>query len=164
MKPIKPNIQPFSHIALAMQMARENENLTFTPYHDTVGKLTIGFGRNLEDKGISHSESELLLANDVTVTHAMLLSEFGFYKSLSEVRQAVLMDMLHNMGMGGLKKFKKMLHACRVGDWDEAGRQMQDSQYWKQVGVRAKRNYLMLRFDKYFTRAEAESYFINQNE
>jgi len=145
-----------------MQMARDNENLTFTPYHDTVGKLTIGYGRNLEDKGISHSESELLLANDVTVSHALLLAEFGFYKSLSEVRQAVMMDMLHNMGMGGLKQFKKMIRALMIGDWDEAAAQMKDSQYWDQVGVRAKRNWMMVRFDKYYSKAEAESYFKNQ--
>ena len=42
-----------------------DEGLELKPYRDSVGKLTIGIGRNLDDKGISESEARMLLANDV---------------------------------------------------------------------------------------------------
>ena len=35
------------------------------PYKDTVGKLTIGVGRNLDDVGIGEEEAEVLLRNDI---------------------------------------------------------------------------------------------------
>jgi hypothetical protein len=41
------------------------EGLRLKPYRDTVGKLTIGFGRNLEEKGISQLEAEFLLYQDI---------------------------------------------------------------------------------------------------
>lgn len=153
---------PFSHIALASKMARDNENLALKPYHDTVGKLTIGYGRNIEDKGLTIAESELLLANDVVEAHGELHAQFTFYPGLSETRQAVLMDLYHNMGLPRLLTFKKMLRALQIGDFDEAANQLRDSRYYGQVGVRAQRNFLMLMFDKYFTREEARSYFVNQ--
>ena len=161
---IKANTVVFSHIALASQLARENENLTLTPYHDTVDKLTCGYGRNLQDKGISIAEAELLLANDITEAHARLRSEFSFYRTLSTIRQAVFIDLYHNMGMNGLLTFKKLLRAAQFNDWDEASAQLQDSRYWTQTGIRAQRNYLMMRFDKLYSREEARSYFTNQRK
>lgn len=162
MKKIRPIIVPFSHISLASKMARDNESLTLKPYHDTVGKLTIGYGRNLEDKGLTIAEAELLLANDVVEAHGELQSQFAFYRKLSEIRQAVMMDLYHNLGIGGLLTFKKMLRALQIGDFDEAATQLQDSKYYKQVGIRGQRNMLMIRFDKYFSREETRSYFKDQ--
>jgi len=44
-----------------------HEGLRLKPYKDSVGKLTIGIGRNLDDVGISKSEALLLLQNDIDV-------------------------------------------------------------------------------------------------
>ncbi len=35
------------------------------PYHCPAGKLTIGTGQNLEDKGITEKEALMLLENDI---------------------------------------------------------------------------------------------------
>lgn len=161
MKRLKPQTVPYSHIQMAMNMARENENLTLKPYHDTVDKLTVGYGRNLEDRGLTMAEAELLLANDVIEAHEELHTQLAFYKELSEIRQAVLMDLYHNMGLSGLLGFRNMLENLRNSQWDEAAEDLKDSRYWDQVGARAKRNYLMIRFDKPFSRQETESYFTN---
>jgi lysozyme len=161
MSELKPNIVPFGHIQMAMNMARENENLTLTPYHDTVSKLTIGYGRNLEDKGIKMEEAEAMLANDVIEAHRYLKKELAFYNSLSTPRKAVLMDMYHNLGFAGLLLFRKMLTALRVGDFDQAADQIKDSRYWDQVGRRARRNYCMMKFNRFFEISEAEQFFKN---
>ena len=42
-----------------------SEGIRLKPYKDTVGKLTIGVGRNLEDVGLSYSEVMLMLEHDV---------------------------------------------------------------------------------------------------
>ena len=43
-----------------------DEGFRSKPYRDVVGKLTIGFGRNIEDNGITKPEARQLLFNDVS--------------------------------------------------------------------------------------------------
>jgi len=43
----------------------KHEGLRLKPYHCPAGKLTIGVGRNLEDKGITEEEAVMLLENDI---------------------------------------------------------------------------------------------------
>ena len=162
MSNLKPDIIRESALSIADKMAQQNEGLTYKPYHDTVGKLTVGYGRNLEDRGITFEEAKLMLAHDIVEAHTELWTQFGFFRDLSDVRKAVLMDMYHNMGISRLLGFEKMIEAIRVKDFDRAATEMKDSRYWKQVGRRAKRNYCMMRFDRWFDTENAESYFINQ--
>ena len=42
-----------------------HEGIRLTPYRDSVGKLTIGIGRNLDDLGITLEEAHHLLDNDI---------------------------------------------------------------------------------------------------
>ena len=49
---------------LRSQLER-HEGLRLKPYRDTVGKLTVGYGRNLEDVGISRDEADFMLDNDI---------------------------------------------------------------------------------------------------
>lgn len=164
MTKLKPKIKNVSHLQMAENMITENEALTLHPYHDTVGKLTIGYGRNIEDRGITYSEAETMLANDIIEAHDELYTQFGFYKELSDVRKAVMMDLYHNLGITRLLGFKKMLRALQFGQFDEAAKELKDSRYYNQVGRRAQRNYCMLRFNKWYQTKEAESYFKNQKQ
>ena len=149
-------------VKLATRMIDQNEGDLLKVYVCPAGKQTIGRGRNLEDKGISQAESDVMLANDVIEAHARLHSSFAFYSELDETRRAVLMDMYHNLGYKGLLRFRKMLGALQHSDFDRAAAEIKDSRYWQQTGDRAKRNYCIMKFGKYFTRNEAKSYFVNQ--
>ena len=42
-----------------------HEGLRLKPYRCSAGKLTIGIGRNLDDCGISQSETYVMLINDI---------------------------------------------------------------------------------------------------
>lgn len=48
-------------------MLRLHEGEKLLPYKCTAGKLTIGVGRNLEARGISKDESDLMLRNDIAL-------------------------------------------------------------------------------------------------
>lgn len=159
---MKPEIVPYRHLQYAETLITENEALTVKPYKDQVGKWTIGYGRNLDDRGIRYNEAELMLANDIEEAQHALEIELDFYAGLSDARKAVMIDLYHNLGFEGLMKFQKMLEALRVGDWDKAAYELKDSRYWDQVGIRAKRNWYMLKFDVYATTETVKSYFANQ--
>src|SRR5690554_4583321 len=141
---------------LAKKLIHENEGDRLTVYRDPVGILTIGRGRNLEDRGITQDESDYLLRNDIAEAHDRLSDEFAFFARLSDPRRLVLMDMYHNLGLKGLLGFRKMLTALQHGDYDTASDELMNSRYWNQVGVRAQRNYCMIRYNRYYTRPQAK--------
>lgn len=159
MSRMKPKLVNVSHLSMAERMAEENEGFTEKPYHDTVNKLTIAFGRNLEDRGISWQEAKMLLAHDMIEAHNVLHGEFGFFQKLPDPRKAVLMDMYHNMGLRRLLGFKKMLRAVMHGQFDTATDELIDSKYFEQTGRRAKRNACMLKYNRFFEVSEAVEIF-----
>ena len=52
-------------VDLLVEQIKKHEGLELKPYTDTVGKTTIGIGRNLDDVGITEREAEFLLMNDI---------------------------------------------------------------------------------------------------
>jgi len=127
------------------QMLKRHEGLRLKPYRDTVGKLTIGYGRNLEDDGISLEEAELMLENDLDRAVKAARDVVAGFDELDEVRQAVLVDMAFNLGRAGLASFQKMRAALALGDFERAAAEMLDSLWARQVGRRARELAEMIR-------------------
>jgi lysozyme len=121
---------------LARRMIKVGEGLRLKPYHCTADKLTIGWGRNLSDNGISEDEANAFLDRDIDSVCVRLEQE-DFWPSICAARQAVLIDMCFNLGWPRLSGFRKMLGHVRVGDYEAAAREMLDSKWAVQVGGRA---------------------------
>lgn len=122
----------------AIQRLVLHEGFKDKPYRCTAGKLTIGVGRNIEDRGISRDEAYYMLSNDIRENEAQCMKRIPFFSNLDSERQYVLVDMAF-MGMERLLGFKKMLAALGVGNYKEAAKELLDSKYAKQVGKRAER-------------------------
>lgn len=113
------------------------------PYRDTRGKLTIGFGRNLDDVGISRAEAKHLLANDLE-TIRKHLSTRSWWPQDEPVRQDVLVTMGYQLGVRGLSGFRLMLKAVDRREWRTAALEMLDSEWARQTPLRAQRLALMM--------------------
>ena len=125
---------------LIKTMLVKDEGLRLKPYRDTAGKLTIGVGRNLDDVGISVDEAYYLLANDVKRAEREAREIFGeIWDELDEVRQAVILDMLFNLGKPRFLTFRKFIAAVKAGDWQKAHDEMLNSRWARQVKSRAER-------------------------
>ncbi|MEY2643648.1 MAG: hypothetical protein RLZZ611_297 [Cyanobacteriota bacterium] len=122
-----------------VRQLRLHEGERLKPYRCTAGKLTIGVGRNLEDRGISREESAVLLANDIADMERELQRALPWVARLDEVRARVLVDMAFNLGIVGLLAFKRTLAAIEAGQYQQAATMMLDSKWAKQVGGRAER-------------------------
>ena len=122
-------------------MTKDFEGLRLKPYKCTAGKLTIGYGRNLEDVGITKTEADMLFERDFAVAESeviRLCKEYGIDpNNLIEQRFYVLTDMMFNLGYTHLSQFKKLLQALKNGLYEDAAREMMDSLWAKQVGNRA---------------------------
>ena len=124
--------------ALVRQL-RLHEGERLKAYRCTAGKVTIGVGRNLDDRGITRDESAILLGNDIKAVETELLRALPWVGQLDDVRQRVLLDMAFNMGVVGLLGFKRTLAVIEAGQYEQAAAMMLDSKWAKQVGQRAER-------------------------
>jgi lysozyme len=131
-------------------LLRLHEGLRLKPYRCPAGALTIGYGRNLDAKGISGCEAEVLLSNDLREAEEAGARVVGpAWDSLSEVRRAVCTDMAFNLGAGGFAAFRKTVGHIRAGEFEAASEQILRSRWASQVGRRASRLADMMRFDEW---------------
>lgn len=102
-------------------------------YRCTGGKLTIGRGHNIEDRGISPAVMEMMYEEDVAVAERDALALFPGLYSYSDRRKAALINMSFQLGFERLKGFKKMRAAVDRGDWGAAVAEANDSLWAKQT-------------------------------
>lgn len=122
-----------------MQELVRDEGVKLQPYRCTAGKLTIGVGRNIEDRGITNAEAMYLLNNDIAICESELTVVLPNWRELSDTRQRVLLNMVFNLGRARLMGFTKFLACLKMKDFAGAADQMMDSLWAKQVGQRAVR-------------------------
>lgn len=157
-----------------IQRLMVNEGCVLKSYKDSVGKLTIGIGRNLDDnplseeeicyvghncrtKFISNDQAAYLCRNDLKKVRADLDRELPWWRDLCPDRQYVMIDLCFNMGICTLLTFKRTLNSIAQGYYAKAGEQLLQSKYAKQVGKRADRNAYALRTGVYLIQLPRES-------
>ena len=114
-----------------------DEGLRYKPYKDSVGKITIGVGRNLTDVGLSLEEIYYLLENDIERCKGQLISYSWYTKQPPGVKDA-LINMCFNLGLEGLLAFRTMIRLLDKGKYQDAAEAALDSSWAKQVPERAK--------------------------
>jgi len=134
-----------------LDMITLHEGLELKPYKCTSDKLTIGIGRNIEDIGITEDEARYLLQNDVD----RILKEvehWTFLEKLNDVRQAVILDMVFNMGVSrfNANTWVKTFAAIQDEDWEKVANEMLESRWANQVGQRAIRLSQMMRKGEWY--------------
>ena len=122
-----------------IQELKRDEGVELRPYKCSAGFLTLGCGRNIQERGITMDESDYLLANDIKICEEEASKVFKWFPSLTDDRQRAIINMVFNLGLTKLLHFKKFLAAMEAEDWEEAGKQMLDSKWARQVGNRSDR-------------------------
>jgi lysozyme len=139
---------------------KRDEGERLKPYKDTVGKWTVGVGRNLDDvgtaplnrsvedvkaHGITAAESAQMLDHDLDRVDADLDRRLPWWRKLDPVRQRVLVNMAFNMGIDSFCGFTNTLRMVERGDYEEAAAGMMASKWARQVHARADRLASMMR-------------------
>lgn len=144
------------------------EGFRALPYRCPAGYWTVGIGRNLETRGLSRRERDMLGISptattlemiealrlrggvtkgeamrlcwrDIEETRAALREKLDWFDALSEPRKDALVTMAFQMGVHGLLSFKTTLGLLKEGKYDEAADQALKSKWAKQTAARAKR-------------------------
>ena len=103
------------------------------PYHDTVGKITIGIGRNLSDIGLREDEIQYLFNNDVDSVILDLNQHLPWWLDQPEPVQRALANLCFNLGITKLLKFKNTLSCIKQGEYTLAVENLKKSKWFKQV-------------------------------
>ena len=107
-------------------------------YTCSAGKLTVGYGWNLEDNDMPIGIANKLL--DHGIAQALRRAEhFEWFAGLSSIRKEVIINMVYNLGYMGVSRFQRMIAAIERKDWPDVGFEMLDSKWHSDVGARAER-------------------------
>lgn len=141
--------QVLNYLDILHAQLRVDEGVRLKPYVDTVGKTSIGIGRNLTDVGINRGEMALMFDNDLASAEHTARQLIENFDTLSDVRKAVVVNLAFNMGYKVLAQFVNTLRAIDERRWEDAERGMLASKWATQVGARAVRLAVSMRTDKW---------------
>lgn len=134
-------------------MIRYDEGERLTVYTCTRGFKTVGIGHNLDanksldilhrslnigDK-ITKEESSLLFQHDLDVVFAGIQKNLLFFDSIEPKYQLVLINMVFQMGIAGVLKFKNTLKAMQADTVFLVKSGIKNSAWYKQTPNRAQR-------------------------
>ncbi|AXX95168.1 glycoside hydrolase family protein [Arcobacter ellisii] len=111
---------------------KKSENISLKPYLCPKGHITIGWGRNLRLNGISKSEADLMLKNDILNIKLELEDKLPIFKKLDDIRQNVLLEMAFNMGVPKLLGFKNTIAFLKKNDFESASKEMLNSKWHRE--------------------------------
>lgn len=138
----------FDLIRLKAELERD-EGRRAKPYRCTAGKLTIGVGWNLDERGLPTWMIDKLFDLSIQDAEQDARALIKNFDDLTPVRQRVIMNMAFNMGRDRLKGFRKMIGAVHCEDWGEAAEQLIDSEWYREFerlgSKRARRLVKMMR-------------------
>lgn len=120
------------------------EGFSATRYCDGVTKGCIlqGYGRCVTKRRtpsfISKSIADKWLQEDLRKCENHLDQHIPWWRDLSSVRQAALLDMTYNLGIDKLRTFDDFLHYMKNKNYHAASKRLSKSRWAKQVGIRSK--------------------------
>lgn len=140
---MRPSVQE----RIVPQLER-HEGVKLTSYLCPAGKVTIGVGHNLEARPvpgipcevghtITSDQARRLLIRDLADFDRALNDALPWVSSLDDARYGVLLNMAFNLGVHGLRGFRRMLAAVSSGRYDVAAAEMLNSVWARQVKGRA---------------------------
>lgn len=166
---------------VSLDIIEQNEGFVPYIYKDTKGIDTIGFGRNLRiypltDKELrehcyKNAKDELCLNKTYAVDCLKeeieeinsKLSYYNWYDATKGLlyRRAALIDIVYNMGLDKFLRYKNTIQYLQERNYDKAAEELLKgtgkdgkSKYYEQVGLRALRNSMMIRDNKYYSKEE----------
>lgn len=109
-------------LTLVRVQLEADEGFRTTLYYDSAGVPTIGYGTACRNWSPAFAESVLLLT--VSEADRALVHALPWVTGLDDVRYAVLIQMVYNLGLIGLLGFHEMLGHLERGEYPTAAQQL----------------------------------------
>jgi len=126
-----------------------DEGVKHEIYLDHLGYPTFGIGHLIKKDDpeygspvktpVSEERVDECFKEDIKVTLADCLTLYDDFYELPEEVQLIIANMMFNMGLPRMKKFRGMKRGVDARDWNKAADEMVDSAWYSQVGKRSER-------------------------
>ena len=126
-----------------------DEGVVYEIYNDHLGYPTFGIGHLVLETDAEHGQAvgtpvsedrvDECFEKDVQVVIEDCKKLHDGWDGYPEEVKQVIANMMFNMGLTRLSKFKNHNAALQSGDWKEAAKEGRDSRWYKQVTNRAER-------------------------
>ena len=127
----------------------QDEGIVYEVYNDHLGYATFGIGHlvtesDLENGSptgtpVSEERCYEVFEQDVQIVLGDCEKLYSDFYELPEEAQLIIANMMFNMGLTRLSKFRGMKNGVDSRDWGRAADEMVDSLWYKQVTNRANR-------------------------
>lgn len=150
-------------IYTARDLIKEAEGFQGIEYICPAGYRTIGYGRNIETNPLTDDElrrcfktqDNKISVNEKTASE-WLTSEIieivkqceskEWFEYIGSERKAVVIDLIYNLGFSKWNTFKKCQQALIDKNFGIASIELEDSKWYRQVGLRGKRDVEIMKF------------------
>lgn len=141
---------PEIDISAVLESLEKEEGFRSHVYQDSKGYWTIGIGRLVDSRrpsrGLTREEARYLLKNDVNDLMAALDRRIAWWREMTSNRQRAILEMAFQLGPDGLLRFKKMIRALEIGNYERAALEALDSRWAeKETPARAQRMAALIR-------------------
>ena len=121
-----------------LKKIKEHEGFKSRVYKCTEGYDTIGYGFAIKDLELDEDIAEEILLRKLEKLIQRVRAKFKWLDTVPHEVQGVLVNMSYQMGVNGVSKFKKALHAMQMFQWKIAADELMDSRWARQTPNRAK--------------------------
>lgn len=124
------------------EVLKREEGFIPHAYQDHLGYWTIGYGKLIDKRkggGITERQALMLLRDEIEEKRRELDTQLGWWRTLDETRQTVILAMVFQMGIAGVLGFKNTLAALKAGDYAKAAKGIRGSKWAQQTPGRAER-------------------------
>ena len=124
-----------------LKQLKEHEGLRLKLYQCPAGKISIGYGHNIQDNGLSKTACEFILFEDIEEAIRNLYAVFSkeFFDKLKDNQKIALIDMMFNLGLSKFLTFKRFITAVKNKNWDDASYEIIHSRAYEQNKRRYKK-------------------------
>ena len=127
---------------LLKKRIRKNEGFCITPYFDSLGFATIGYGhlikkneKNFFSKKYSKENLNKIFEVDFSIAVNLYNKEYTIKKHNKEIKE-IYIEMIFQLGIKGQKKFTKMHAYIDKKEYFMAALEMKNSLWYKQTPKR----------------------------
>ena len=132
-----------------------DEGIVYEIYNDHLGYATFGIGHLVTGSdpeyglavgtAVSEARCKSVFEEDVQIVLGDCEKLYSDFHQLPEEAQLIIANMMFNMGLTRLSKFRGMKNGVDARDWERAADEMVDSRWYNQVTKRADRLVVRMR-------------------
>tara|TARA_R100001079_G_scaffold86336_1_gene49276 strand:+ start:48 stop:446 length:399 start_codon:yes stop_codon:yes gene_type:complete len=120
-----------------IESIKESEGFRSKVYKCTEGYDTIGYGFAIKDLELDEDICHQILVKKLDDLIDNANDKFPFLLEIPDEKADIVYEMIFQMGLNGVSKFKLMLKALEKQDFEKASAEMLDSLWAKQTPNRA---------------------------